>query len=57
MSETVKLLESDLPKLVAAGPLSAATTYTLRVEGPFGPQEAKALLKLLTLQIEILEQP
>lgn len=53
----VTLLESDLPKLIMAGPLSSRTTYTLRVDGPWGVKELRALLQMLTAQIEILEEP
>ena len=53
--EKISLLESDLPKLVIAGALSKSTTFTLRVEGPWTKKAALSLLKLLTIQIEIID--
>ena len=58
MSETQKvtLLESDLPKMVCSGQLSKATSFTLRVEGPFTQREAKALLFYMQAQIDVLSE-
>lgn len=53
----VTLLESDLPKFICSGKLSNSTGFTLRVDGPFGKREAKALMHLLAVQMEVLSEP
>lgn len=50
----VRLIESDLPKFVLAGPVSLRTTYSLQVTGPWGSREIKNLIRLLELQAEWL---
>lgn len=53
----VNLLESDLPKLICAGKLSNSTGFTLRVDGPFGKREARSLMHLLAVQMDVLSEP
>jgi hypothetical protein len=50
----VTLLESDLSKLVCSGQLSKTSRFTLQVDGPFGDREARALMHLLGVQMEVL---
>ncbi|HBG30759.1 MAG TPA: hypothetical protein DDW98_09040 [Gammaproteobacteria bacterium] len=56
VAKKVSFLESDLPKLVCSGPLSLRTTYTLRVDGPWGETEARNLRKILDLHIKCLSE-
>lgn len=54
--EKIHLLRSDLPKYVLSGPLTAVTTYTIHVTGPWGSREVRNLIRMLTLQAEWLEE-
>lgn len=56
LSEKVYLLQSDLPKMVLAGPLSKKTTFRLDVNGPWTAKEAKNLLKMISIHIEIMDE-
>lgn len=50
----VTLLEAHLPKLICTGQLSKTSSFTLRVDGPFGEREAASLMHLLSVQMEVL---
>lgn len=54
-AQKVFLLESDLPKMVCAGQLSNRTSFQVRIDGPFGKQEADVLMKLLAAQMEVFD--
>lgn len=50
----VTLLEARLPKLICTMQLSKTSSFTLRVDGPFGEREAASLMRLLSVQVGVL---
>lgn len=54
--EKIRLLDSDLPKIVLSGPLSRSTTYALHITGPVNVQELDNLIKILQLNRDWLRK-
>lgn len=54
--EKIRLLDSDLPKIVLSGPLSRSTTYALHITGPVNVQELDNLIKILQLNRDWLRE-
>lgn len=56
MSERIKLLDSELPKVMFSGPLSRDATYTLYIAGPVRRKEMDNLIRVLEMQREWLDE-
>ena len=54
--EKVKVLDSDLQKNVVSGHLSRETSFALHITGKYGARELENLMRLLTVQLEMMRE-